>query len=50
MRAHQRINLGMHVYLLTQRGLNQRIPSWHGAGPFIDPEHVPYDVTNYVIP
>ena len=25
-------------------------PSWRGAGPFIDLEHVPYDVTYDVIP
>ena len=50
MRAHQCINLGMHVYLLTQQGLDQRIPHGAAPGPFIDPEHVPYDVTNDIIP
>ena len=26
-------------------GVEPANPSWHGTGPFIDPEHVPYDVT-----
>ena len=49
MQVHQRVYLGMHKYLLTQWGLIQQIPFWHSAGPFIDPEHVPYDIMNDVI-
>ena len=49
MRAHQHINLGVHMYLLTQQGLNQQIPPWCSAGPFIDLEHMPYDVMNDII-
>ena len=30
-------------------GLNERIPSWCGTGPFIDPEHVPYDIMNDIM-
>ena len=48
MRAHQRIYPCVHVYLLTQRELDQCVPHDAASGCFIALVHVPCDITNDV--
>ena len=49
MRARQRVNPCMHIYLLTQRELDQESPNDMAPGPFIALAHMLCDITNDVI-